>query len=251
MDPISRRELLQRSGLLAAAIALGGAAGAQRFIEEAVAAIDDDLKRDTLLALGAFILPGNDRYSVHQGVSADGPGAVDSGAIDELIRSLDLFLPPPLTAVPMSGGTALLLNQYALDVRQTAAVGPFPTPFANLSFQEKGEVFRRFEADNAANEAIPELKFVAGILPTFTAFIYTSEAGRFDPVTRKLTGTPVSWSMSRYTGPHDGHKELRGYYRGLKDFKSDPSRCERVCARRPRPHGRPRCRPPKKRRTTR
>jgi hypothetical protein len=62
---------------------------------------------------------------------------------------------------------------------------------------------------------------------------------------------PVSWTLSEYGGPADGHNELRGYYRGIKDFKSEPAVCERVCARRRRPHGRPRCRPPKKRKSTR
>lgn len=221
-DRFSRRLLLQRSSLLAATIALGGLVDAKGLLADADAAITDDLIADCMLGLAAFVLPGNDRYSKSQGMTADGPGAVDSGALATFIRSLDEFLPPPENNLPLSGAASLLLNDYAVRVRPTAVAGQFRTPFSNLTFNEKVEVFRRFEAEAVASTAAPELKFVAGLLPTFAAFVFCSEAGHYDPATHQLHGRPVSWDISGYGGPSDGHAEFKGYFQGRKRALATP-----------------------------
>ncbi len=168
--------------------------------------------------MAAFILPGSDAYPKAQGESASGPGAVDSGALNAFVTSLNEFVPASVlgvanTNIPAAYGVATLLNNYALQVNP-AASGPFLSPFANLSFKDKGTVFQRFEADEMANAQVPELRFVSGILPGFVAFVFCSEAGHYDPTARQLTGTPVSWSIAGYSGPAEGHAELKGYYQG-------------------------------------
>ena len=62
---------------------------------------------------------------------------------------------------------------------------------------------------------IPELQpfaALAGVLPQFVAFLVYSEAGVFDPNTRRLTGPPLGWDLSNYEGVADGRDEFKGYY---------------------------------------
>jgi hypothetical protein len=75
-------------------------------------------------------------------------------------------------------------------------------------------VFKRFEADAAAADT--ELRFVAGILPGFAAFLAFSEAGVFDPATRGVTQRAVGWEVASYGGPAEGHREHLGYWKGNK-----------------------------------
>jgi len=236
LQPYSRRTFLRRASLAAVGAALAelpGLLGAKGLLEAARAAPSDTVT-DTLLGLAAFILPGSDAYSVAQGESAPGPGAVDSGALKAIVTSLDEFVPASAlgvvnTNVPASNGVATLLNSYALQVNP-AASGPFSSPFANLSFKQKAAVFQRFEADQTASAQAPELKFVAGILPGFVAFVFCSEAGHYDPATRQLAGRPVSWTISNYSGPAEGHAELKGYYQGRSAVDSGSVVCGEVVA---------------------
>ena len=55
-----------------------------------------------------------------------------------------------------------------------------------------------FEADESVTAAVPELNFVAGILPGFVGFLAFSEGGVLDPVTREPTSRPVG---QRSKGP--------------------------------------------------
>jgi hypothetical protein len=194
--------LLDARGLLAAAMAQS-----------------PDLTADTLNGLVAFVLPGDDPYSVAQGESFDGPGGIAAGATPVLIRELDLFVPAstivgPTTTLPASGAAATLLNDYALRVNPTATGGGFPSPFARLSFPEKAKVFQLFEAEPSADGT--ELRFVAAVLTGLVALIAFSEAGVFDSERREVTSRPVGWEISGYGGPAEGHAELKGYWRGLR-----------------------------------
>src|SRR4051812_10630048 len=212
---VSRRTFLQRTGLVGLAAALPGLLGARGLIDEAIAQTAD-VTSDTLSGLVAFMFPGDDPYSVAQGVTAPGPGGIAANIVPTFIQNLDRFVPAgtPVTgnaAIPASGGVATLLNSYASQVNPAAAGGPFPSAFARLSFAEKAEAFRRFEAEAAAADT--EVRFVAGILPGFAAFLAFSEAGVYDPARRAVTQRPVSWDLSAYAGPADGHKEHLGYWK--------------------------------------
>ena len=209
---LSRRAFLAGTGGLGLSVALAGLpdALARRGWLDAAVAQGGDMTQETLNALAAFIVPGNDEYSIAQGVSTPEPGGVAAGVAAELTAGLDDFVPAPLVAgstgltVPASGGVATLLNQIALQVNPGAANGSFASPFARLSFAEKGEVFRRFESDPSLADT--EFRFVAGILPGFVGFLAYSEAGVFE--NGRLVGTPVGWQLTGYGGPREGWNEL-------------------------------------------
>src|SRR5206468_7343916 len=124
---------------------------------------------------------------------------------------------------PASGGVATRLNAYAREVNPAAANGRFLSPFARLSFAEKAEVFRRFEADDGLSSAVQEFRFVSGILPGFVAFLAWSEAGVLDEASRQPKQRPVGWQLSQY-GPAEGHAELKGYYEGRRAALPTPKK---------------------------
>jgi hypothetical protein len=179
-----------------------------------------DVTTDTLSGLVAFILPGDDEYSRAQGTPTTEPGGIAAGTVPVFIDNLDKFVPAAVggstTTIPASGGVATLLNDFALQVNPAASSGPFLSPFARLSFAEKAEVFKRFEADDSTSSALNELKFVSGILPGFVAFLAWSEAGVIDPETRQPRTRPVGWQLSGFGGQAEGHAELKGYYEGRR-----------------------------------
>jgi hypothetical protein len=187
------------------------------WLDEAAAA-EPDLTRDTFNGLVAFVTPGDDEYSVAQGVSTEGPGGISAGATGAFIDTLDRALPAPLvggstgTTLPASAAVAQLLNNYATQVNPAASRGGFVSPLARLSFQEKGEVFRRFESDPAWEGS--SVRYLAALLPAFPAFLAFSEAGVYR--NGQLTDTPVGWRISGYGGRSDGWKEFKGYWRGRR-----------------------------------
>jgi hypothetical protein len=215
---VSRRTFLQRSGLVALGAALPGLLQARGLVDEALAQ-SADLTSDTLHGLVAFMFPGDDAYSRAQGVTGDGPGGVAANVVPTFIQNLDSYVPvgTPLggdRSLPASGGVAALLNSYATEVNPAAAGGAFPSAFSRLSYAQKAEVFRRFEGEAAT--AGTEVRFVAGILPGFAAFLSFSEAGVFDPATRSVTARPVGWEVASYAGPAEGHREHLGYWKGRR-----------------------------------
>src|SRR3954451_3317754 len=219
---VSRRAFLQRAGLFGAAFAgfdLVALLDRKGLLATAQAA-SADLTVDTLSGLVAFVVPGNDEYSVAQGEKANGPGGIEAGGVEALISGLDRYVPVTTLggnqALPASGGVATLLNNYAVEVNRAASGGAFRSPFARLSFKEKAKVFDLFEGDPSLEET--EIRFVAGILPGFCAFVSFSEVAVRQP-DRKLSKRPVGWGIAHYGGPAEGHPELRGYYRGHKKAK--------------------------------
>ncbi|HVS29013.1 MAG TPA: hypothetical protein VHE14_05645 [Solirubrobacteraceae bacterium] len=255
LQPFSRRAFMQRAGAITAAAALPAFLMEKGWLAEAQAA-ETDYTRDTFAAVLAFILPGNDDYSIAQGESAPGPGGVGSGALTPFLQSVDEFVPVSAagavnTSLPISGGVATVLNQYALQVNPAAAGGSFLSPFARLSFREKAQVFQRFEADATASAILPALQFVSGILPGFVSFLVCSEAGMYDPSARRLTGTPVSWALSAYGGPAEGHAELKGYFQDRKAVDKGSVVCDSASGSRGAGGGRGRCSPTKRKKRRR
>ena len=190
----------------------------------------EDVVGDTLSGLIAFILPGDDDFSRAQGDSTHEPGGLAAGTLPVFIRNLDAFVPVAIPGagtqtLPASGGVAMLLNRYAVEVNPAAAGGQFVSPFARLSNAEKADVFKRFESDASLDGT--EVKFVSGILFGFVAFLAWSEGGVIEPATRLPKSTPVGWTLSRYGGPAEGHAELRGYYHGYRAAIPTPKRRRR------------------------
>jgi|SRR5712691_11727580 len=197
---VPRRTFLFSGLATATAVLLKGSPILGDLIETAQAA-DVDFVHDTLNGLLAFVAPGPDAYSVAQGVSTVEPGGLDAGVTEVLIETLDLsapFLPQ------FSATVAAILNNVAQLVNP-AAGGPFLSLFARLSFAEKVTVFQIMDGTDS-------LKPLAGVLPALVAYVCYSEAGVFDPTTRSLTGDPIGWAISSYTGVADGRDEFLGYF---------------------------------------
>lgn len=217
--PLSRRQFIVRGGALAAALAaLPQALVGRGWLDEAAAA-EPDLTRDTINGFVAFITPGDDEYSLAQGVAIDGPGGIAAGATGAMIETLDRAVPAPLvggstgTTLPASAAVAQLLNNYAAQVNAGAAHGRFPSPFARLSFEEKGEVFRRFESDPAWENS--SIRYLAAGLPSIAAFLAFSEAGVFEG--GELRDEPLGWEIAGYGGESDGWDEFKGYWGGRRE----------------------------------
>jgi hypothetical protein len=203
-QPMSRRGFLGQMALASAAAAVSQA---PEFLRDgrwfaSVSAQTGDLLHDTYNGLMAFVVPGHDAYSTHQGVATTEPGGVDAGAIDALIATIDLSTP----FVPQFSATVAALLNGVAQLVNPAAIGPFLSPFAQLSYAEKAIVFQFMDGH-------PDYKVLAGVLPALVAFFAYAEAGVFDPATRSLTGTPLGWTLSNYQGVSDGRDEFRGYLR--------------------------------------
>jgi hypothetical protein len=125
------------------------------------------------------------------------------------------------------------LNFLATLVNPDSIVGPFTSPFANLSFDQKIAAFRLVEEDATSVVALldtnlPEplkeslsglLAFLPGALLEFAAFGIYGEFSAFDPQTRQLVGVPVGWQLSNYLAganftPVEGWNEFKGYLGG-------------------------------------
>lgn len=210
-DSAEARQLSRRRFLFQASVAAAAALVTPEFLSRRgwlhAAVLPEALIADTLNGLVAFIVPGPDAYSVQQGVTTPEPGGIDANTTPPLIFGINIagLAPPPFDT--LSELVAFVLNNVAAAVNP-APVGPFGSAFANLSFGEKVTAFAVMEAGLAGEE----LKPLAGILPTLTAFTAYSEAGVFDPFTRTLAATPVGWTISGYDGVSDGHADFKGYF---------------------------------------
>ncbi len=162
------------------------------------------------------------------------PAGLNLGLPLDLTTTLDQLLVDLLGfsgSVPLSEVVALLLNFLASIVDPNSIVGPFLSPFSNLTFADKAKVFALLEEDSVAvaqmiDGNLPEplkqslsglLAFLAGALLEFAAFGSYSEFGAFNPATRELTGVPVGWRTSNYLVdtnfvPDEGWNEFLGYF---------------------------------------
>ena len=165
------------------------------------------------------------------------------GANEEVAATLDSAFQAFVAndeAVPLSLLVALMLNYAATSVSPAAISGPIlSAPFANLTYAEKVEVFRRLEEENGELVALldgdaPEpfraslsgtIQLLGGTLTVFAALYSYCEAGVFDSERSTVASRPVGWELSRYmpgrTRPADGWNEFKGYYHGRR--KAEPS----------------------------
>lgn len=103
----TRRKFLARTGVFGAAATAGltipqSSARAAPLRSLPIPGLTDalrdllaELSRDTINGLTTFVVPGPDAYSRAQGTPRDEPGALEAGATDFLLESLDNFLPFP------------------------------------------------------------------------------------------------------------------------------------------------------------
>jgi hypothetical protein len=152
-------------GAAANPVASRGRLDVRGWLEGATASVD--VLHETYNALLAFVVPGRDEYSIQQAVTT------------ALIATIDGVAAYPHNFAAI---LAAILNNIALGVNGTAT-GPFTSPFARLSAQEKAWAFQFMGSDDV-------LKVIADVLPGFVAFFTYSEAGGFDPASRSLTSVP-------------------------------------------------------------
>jgi hypothetical protein len=204
-DILSRRAVLARAGLLAAA---GALAPLPRVADRlgllgVASASPDSVVRDTLGGLVAYVVPGNDRYSLAQGVSTTGPGGVAAGAVDTLRSTLDVEGPG------LADAAAAILNSLAREDAPNVGNRGFASPFAALSYARKDQVVRTLADSHDAT-----LRVLGSTVPALAVFLSYSEAGVLDRRTGRLRGVPVGWRITGYTGVADIRNDFRGYYGG-------------------------------------
>jgi hypothetical protein len=143
--------------------------------------------------------------------------------------------------IPASLPLALLMNFAATQVRPSAVLGPIPSsPFANLTWREKGLAFERIERadpdlvaliDANAPQPLREgasglLRFVGNVLLVLSAFAPYTEYGVFDRSALRATRRPIGWDLSDYmpgrTTPADGWPEFIGYYQDRRAVFTAP-----------------------------
>ncbi|SFR53101.1 hypothetical protein SAMN05216203_1186 [Marinobacter daqiaonensis] len=129
---------------------------------------------------------------------------------------------------------ALLLNLAA--TRAAGSVdGPFPSPFANLSWEQKAQLFEELESPHSWLKRalvwnIPDRDFreaAPGVIGSLVSFILRiggfasyNEFAVFDPATREVVQRPLGWVLSQYApdAPPSsiGSDDFIGYYQGRR-----------------------------------
>jgi hypothetical protein len=135
---VGRRAFLARIGLLGAVVVAGGLltdrAGAtavpaaepgQGQLIDALRPVLAELARDTLNGLVVMTCPGPDEYSAAQGTPRRDPGAMEAGATDFMIESLDNFVPFP-DQLGVSLGEGLAGGLDGLGITLPSALAGLP-----------------------------------------------------------------------------------------------------------------------------
>ncbi|GGY75276.1 hypothetical protein [Marinobacter zhanjiangensis] len=129
---------------------------------------------------------------------------------------------------------ALLLNLAATRVAGSID-GPFPSPFANLSWDQKARVFEELENQHswlrrAITWAIPDWHYreaAPGVLNLMISFMLRvsgfgsyCEFAVFNPATREVAQRPLGWVLSQYApdAPPSGigSDDFIGYFQGRR-----------------------------------
>lgn len=210
-DPIpsatSRRRFLAGAAAGAGGLAIAGAW--PQHAAAGVTSIDH-----AFAGVAAFVAPGNDAFSRHQGVRTDQPGGVDAQAGRVVIETLDAALPLVLgeaeVRAPGALGVAILLDTLAVQRRALSVIGPFASPFANLKYLEKRWVLEQLDLSPLLNGT--PLEYGGNAITTLAAMGAFSERASFDRRAGVLTSRPKAWDRSQYGGVSDGWPEFIGYY---------------------------------------
>jgi hypothetical protein len=211
---LSRRAFVAQTALLAAAVLAPVPRAAVRAgLMPADSPAAPALVLDTLNGVAAYVVPGDDRYSIAQRVSSLHPGGVAARAGEGLHATLAAVAPGIVDAtVYVLNGLARAVDPGA-DVR--AAGAGLAAPFAALSFTAKEEVFVRL------SQSVDEsLRLLGGILPPLGAFLAYSEYGVLTQGAAELASRPVGWQLTGYEGVADGRNAFRGYYGGRRQSRS-------------------------------
>lgn len=152
-----RRAFFVRAGLIGAAAALGETALRQAGTEpaDALAPLFDTIATDTINGLVAFVVPGPDRYSVHQGVSDTLPGGIAADGTAFMLNALDNFYPVP--AEPMR----LLVQAFATAL--TDSISEIP-PSLKVPLSLAAEIDLAVENQLAEQGTVPLSALVALLL---------------------------------------------------------------------------------------
>lgn len=169
---------------------------------------------DTFNGVASFVVPGNDRYSRHQRVSTSTLGGVDAQAGRAVQKTVDAAIPLVIgegeLAAPGALGIALLLESLAISRNPLSVIGPFSSPFANLTFTKKRQVLQDLDQSPLLNRS--SIEFAANAVITLAALGAYSEVAKYDPRSKALRGRPIGWDLSQYGGVSDGWPEFIGYY---------------------------------------
>jgi len=206
-----RRRTVLRWVPVSAAAALAG------WPAPAAGAAGEDYPAQAFKALAAYVVPGDDAYSVQQGLAVARPGGV-AAATDVMLReTYDLAIavgiaPAFAVNLPGAAGVALLLDVFTRARYPQVAAVPFAHPFANLRHGQKALVLADIDTAQLLEDSV--LGFAFGTLITLAAFGCYGERGVYDPATRTLRARPVGWELARYDGVSNGWPEFRGYWAG-------------------------------------
>ena len=135
-----------------------------------------------------------------------------------LIGALNTGQPP---SPPAALSVARLLNQIAQQINSSAQ-NQFVSPFASLSYNQKIQVFDFLSQD----PSMTQFRRLAGLLIFVPALLAYSEGPVLDMRTKTLTGWPLGWTLSKYSGVADGRNEFKGYFQGRREVKSSCQQCE-------------------------
>ena len=206
----SRRLFMARSALVAAAAAVAPAMMLGSSNVKA-ATLPAAVVTDVLNGVLAFVVPGNDPFSVKQGVTHSLPGGVEAYAVLPLEFGLNLAgsSPDPAFDTLSEFIAAMLIGTTGQLFPEVTGSTEAPySSFSNLNFTQKTILFSALESSPAAP--------LVGALLTYAALMTYSEAPVLDPATGQLVASPVGWAISSYEGVSDGRKDFKGYYRGLR-----------------------------------
>jgi hypothetical protein len=128
---------------------------------------------------------------------------VAAGAVEALRSILDV------EGAGVTEAAVSILNALAGPVLPGGDLRGFASTFAALTYPRKDRIVRTL-----AQSRDGTLRELGSTVPTLTAFLSYSEAGVLDQRTGRLTGVPVGWQLTGYTGVADIRAEFRGYYRG-------------------------------------
>jgi hypothetical protein len=172
---------------------------------------------DSFNGLAAFVVPGNDAFSRQQKLTANRPGGVAAGTAKMLVETLDAAIPLAVgggseVKTPGALGLALLLESNAVYVNPLSVIGPFSSPFANLTFTQKRQVLQELDGTPYLNTS--SIGYATNAISTLAALGAYSEIAVYNRRTKVLSTEPLGWGWTNYGGVSDGWPELIGYYQG-------------------------------------